>query len=377
MIYIYIITVVLLWAYALLISYYNKGWKKQPAASAPHGFSPRTAISVIIPARNEENNIEHCLRSVASQDYPTALLEIIVVDDHSSDGTAEIVRAFPQANLLAMQDQPNEGNSRAPKKRALEAGIERARGTLIVTTDADCVAGKHWLQQLAWVHENTGAQMIAAPVMMMRENTWLARFETLDAISLQGITAAAAALQAHSMCNGANLAYTKTAFETVGGFEGIDQIASGDDMLLMQKIGAAYPHQIAYAKSKDAIVETRPVGSLKQFLQQRIRWASKARFYREKKLKGVLLMVYLCNFLLLLSVLAAFFSVKAIFPALLLLLLKTAVEWVFMWKVASFFDRVSLMPFFPLFQPLHILYTVAAGSFSQFGQYEWKGRQLN
>lgn len=376
MIYLYIITVVLLWGYALLIGYYNRGWKKQPAASAPDNYTPVTPLTVIIPARNEEANIDNCLRAVAAQVYPPALLEIIVVNDQSTDKTAEIVQAANYAKITLLHRETGLADDQAPKKRAIEAGIQQANGRLMVTTDADCIAPPKWLRQLAWVHEQTNAQMIAAPVMMKREHSWLARFEALDFISLQGITAAAAAQGFHSMCNGANLAYTKAAFEKVNGFSGIDAIASGDDMLLMQKIATLYPHQVRYAKSTDAIVETLPVSSFRLFLQQRIRWASKARFYQEIKLKAVLLLVYSCNFLLLMAIIAAFFSVNAIFPALLLLLLKTAVEWVFMWKVASFFDRKHLMLFFPLFQPLHILYTVAAGTFSQFGQYEWKGRKL-
>lgn len=379
MIYIYIITVVLLWGYALLIGYYNSGWKKEPAKAAPPGFTPVTRISVIIPARNEENSIGACLQSIIAQNYPASLLEIVVVDDHSSDRTADIVRQTGLANvqLLQMQALFGDGIHTAPKKRAIEAGVEKAGGTLIVTTDADCTAGKNWLRQLAWMHEDTGAQMVAGPVIMAPGKGWLTTFETLDFISLQGITAAAAAHNSHSMCNGANLAYTKTAFKQVGGFEGIDHIASGDDMLLMQKIVRAFPGQLRYAKSKEAIVETRPTTGIRAFLQQRIRWASKTRFYREPALKAILLLVYLCNFFLLLAIAAAFFSVNAIFPALLLLLLKTAVEWVFMWKVAAFFNRTALMPYFPLFQPLHILYIVAAGTFSQFGRYEWKGRKLN
>lgn len=379
MIYVYVITVVLLWGYALLISYYNSGWKKEPVQAAPGSFQPVTSISVIIPARNEEENIGTCLQAVIAQNYPASLLEIVVVDDHSSDRTADIVRQAAPAGirLLQMQALPGNGAHNAPKKRAIEAGIDKAGGTLIVTIDADCMAGKNWLRQLAWTHEETGAQMVAGPVVMTPGKGWLTAFETLDFISLQGITAAAAAHNSHSMCNGANLAYTKTAFRQVNGFEGIDHIASGDDMLLMQKIARAFPGQVRYAKSKEAIVETRPATGIRAFLRQRIRWASKARFYREPALKAVLLLVYLCNFSLLLAIVAAFFSVNAIFPALLLLLLKTAVEWVFMWKVAVFFNRAALMPLFPLFQPLHILYTVAAGTFSQFGRYEWKGRKLN
>lgn len=372
MIYVYIITLLLLTVYAALIAYYNSGWNKQPARSAPVDFMPQTSISVIVPARNEELHLAACLQSILQQDYPAGLLEVIVVDDQSTDRTAALAASFPGILLL----QPIAPNVRAPKKFAIETGIAAAAGTLIVTTDADCTAPQLWLKQLAWIHESTSAQLIAAPVMMKKKASFLAAFEALDFLSLQGITAAAAARNTHSMCNGANLAYTKSAFEKVEGFRQIDQIASGDDMLLMQKIAREYPSRIAYAKSPEAIVVTEPVASWKAFFQQRIRWASKARFYDEFRLKAVLLLVYSCNIFLFISIVAAFFSLSAIFPALLLLLVKTVAEWAFMWKVAAFFRRQDLMPWFIFFQPFHVLYTVIAGSFSQFGSYEWKGRKL-
>ena len=98
-------------------------------------------------------------------------------------------------------------------------------------------------------------------------------------MTLQGITGASVYKKFHSMCNGANLAYEKKAFNDAGGFEGIDNIASGDDMLLMHKIQKIYPDRIKYLKSADVVVQTQPQETLKDFMNQRIRWASKADKY--------------------------------------------------------------------------------------------------
>ena len=188
------------------------------------------------------------------------------------------------------------------------------------------------------------------------------------------------------MCNGANLAYTKKAFEEVGGFSGIDNIASGDDMLLMHKIYKRWPDKVLFLRSKEAIVQTAPVNSIKDFFNQRIRWASKADKYDDKRIFAVLLLVYIVNLLLLvLPVIALFnniqytifnFQFSLIAVWLLFLLAKTITELIFLFPVAKFFDRQRMLLYFPLMQPYHIIYTIIAGWLGKFGSYRWKERTV-
>lgn len=189
------------------------------------------------------------------------------------------------------------------------------------------------------------------------------------------------------MCNGANLAYTKKAFTEVNGFKGIDNIASGDDMLLMHKIYTQQPDKVFFLKSKEVIVETAPMKTIQDFFNQRIRWASKADKYDDKRIIAVLLLVYLFNVLLLLlpvisviknyqlSIINYQFSLIQLWLALLLC--KTIVELIFLFPVASFFNRKNLLWFFPPAQPFHILYTVIAGWLGKFGTYQWKERKVS
>jgi cellulose synthase/poly-beta-1,6-N-acetylglucosamine synthase-like glycosyltransferase len=203
---------------------------------------------------------------------------------------------------------------------------------------------------------------------------------------LQGITGASVHKKFHSMCNGANLAYTKKAFNDVNGFAGIDTIASGDDMLLMHKIYNQNPNAILFLQSKEVIVQTQPVKTIKEFFNQRIRWASKADSYDDKRIFVVLLVVYLFNFLLLaLPVAACFNNVQySMFNIqystfsiwLLLLFLKTITELLFLIPVAKFFNKQPLLWLFPLMQPFHIVYTVIAGWLGKFGSYKWKDRNV-
>lgn len=355
-------------AYAMLIGYYHGGWKQLPLYTAREKTAS-TFISVVIAVRNEEKNINDLLASLRQQDYPASFFEVIIVDDHSTDNTWNLLQEA-KVTAIKMDD------SGAYKKFAIETGIKAARGTLIVTTDADCRFNTNWLSTLASFYEEKQAKFIAAPVLMKHDKGLLSLFQSLDFITLQGITAASVHKRFHSMCNGANLAYERAAFFEVNGFAGIDSIPTGDDMLLMHKIYTRYPDKVFYLKSAAAIVETEPAFSWRAFFQQRIRWASKADQYQDKRITAVLWLVYLLNLSFPVLAVASIWKSTWLFFMSLLLLAKILIEFPFVQSVARFFGQQRLMWYFPFLQPLHILYTIIAGWLGRFGSYKWKGRKV-
>jgi len=384
-----VIAFLFLLVYIGLIIYYRQSWVSIADLRFPiSDFVPSTKISIIIPARNEERNIKACINSIINQYYPATLFEVLVVDDHSTDNTAAIVSSYqlPNIKLISLKDfiAPNEINSY--KKKAIEIAIHQSSGELIITTDADCIAPKNWLQTIAVFYQEKKPDLIVMPVAINCSNKFIEIFQALDFMTLQGITGASVHKKFHSMCNGANLAYTKKAFNAVNGFSGIDNIASGDDMLLMHKIFKQDANAVLFLKSKEVIVQTQPVHTIKEFFNQRIRWASKADKYDDKRIFGVLVLVYLFNVLLIvLPIISLFLNEKhSIFDIqystfklwLFLLLIKTIIELIFLYPVAKFFDKKKLLWWFPLMQPLHILYTVIAGWLGKFGSYKWKGRNV-
>ena len=344
------------------------------------GKSPITKFSVVIPARNEAANIEACIAGILAQNYPTHLFEIIVVDDFSEDNTAQIVLKIAQQHnnvrVLQLKDFTNNENLVAYKKRAIEIAITEATGDWIVTTDSDCSFTNNWLATYdAYIQEHN-AVMVAAPVAYTNTGSFLSIFQVLDFISLQGITAAAVASGSHTLCNGANLSYSKKAFESVGKFSGIDHLPSGDDMLLMHKMKKAFPGQIGYMYAQDAVVSTAPSATLDLFIQQRIRWASKALGYQDKIIFWILLLVYLVNASLLIYLPLNFIQTGNINNWLILIGSKTLIEMPFMYASAKFFKQQKLLLWFAVMQPFHIVYTVIAGWFGTFGSYKWKGRTV-
>ena len=382
------IPLILLLGYSALLVYYRKSWGSIPDFKVEANSKLGTKISIIIPARNEEENIGYCLQSIIEQSYPAHLFEVLVVDDHSTDKTAAIIKSYASNNvkLISLKDYLSANEINSYKKKAIEISIQQSNGELIVTTDADCIFPKNWLTTIASFYESKRPAFIVMPVLISYGKKMIEVFQSLDFMTLQGITGASVHEKFHSMCNGANLAYTKEAFIAVNGFKGIDNIASGDDMLLMHKIYNQFPNNIEYLKSREVIVTTNPVSTIQQFFNQRIRWASKADQFDDKRIFIVLIIVYFLNVLMIVLPILALISNRSIsimniqlsmfnFYASLLLI-KTIFELFFLYPVAKFFNQTKLLWWFPIAQPFHIVYTVIAGWLGKFGKYTWKERSV-
>lgn len=367
-----VISVLLMLAYALLIRRYDDAFTKSRKNFSIADTEATQLVTVIIPARNESANIKACLSALMAQTYPRSLIEIIVVDDLSEDDTAEIVKNFP---VKLIRNNPKPGTI-AFKKQAIATGISQASGALILTTDADCIVANTWVSTMVNTLQSQRAYMVTGPVKMMPGNQCLSMFQSLDFAILQGITAASVGSGIHDMSSGANLAYIKSFYHEVGGFNGIDDIASGDDMLLMQKFSVQYPGSIGYAFSTDAMVNTKTEPTWKLFLQQRIRWASKATKYKDPVLFRILLLVYAVNLWVVALLVMGLWNRRAFVFGLILMIIKLMIEWRFVQNVLQFFSLLPLMRWFPIAQPLHILYTVVSGFFGQAGGYRWKGRNV-
>jgi len=365
-------------AYARLIHYYYTIWTAIVPYEAEEMNDP-PFISVIIPFRNEAVNLPSLLNCFEALDYPHHKLQVIFIDDDSNDESASLIKAsmtrMPFVELQALEFNAS-GENIPYKKRAIETGIAVANGEWIVTTDADCCFQPAWLKTIASFSRKHHSKCIAAPVKITPERNLLSVFQSLDFLTLQGITGAAVSGGSHMMCNGANFAYTKAVFQEVDGFSGIDNIPSGDDMLLIQKIFALHPTGVHYLKSELAVVETAASPNWNTFFQQRIRWASKSTHYKDKTIILILALVWCFNLCFLaMAVIVAIYT-KWIFLLLLFLAAKWLIEYAFVASVASFFKLSRLMKYFLPLQPLHIIYTVIAGFLGQFGSYEWKGRRV-
>lgn len=380
MVYVLIISGLLVFLYCIIILLYNNWFNKLSVYKSAKS-KESIFFTVIIPARNEENNIGNLLQSILNNNYNAHLLEIIVIDDYSTDNTLSVIKEWQKQSsfvqFIEMKDLvPEEEKINSYKKLAIQKAVERAKGEYIITTDADCIVPEKWLYNFNAFILEKDAFFIAAPVRFINDGSFLSIFQCLDFLSLQGITAASVSAGFHSMCNGANLCYKKDIFFEVDGFKGFEHLASGDDMFLMGKIQKKYPEKTQYIFSQDSIVSTLPMPTVKSFFNQRIRWASKADSYDDKRIVSVLFLVYFTNLVFLLLFILGFFNVQYFLWLLIFYIFKVAIEVIFMYNVCWFFRQSEILKYFPLMEGFHIIYTVISGWLGKFGKYEWKGRSV-
>ena len=358
--------------YLFVLAYLIIGWArlKKPIIN---NATPSTKVTVMIAARNEEERISYTIDDLLAQDYPKHLTEIIMVDDHSTDKTAQIIRSYEDRGIKLLQlneDKPLNSY----KKKAIARAIDLSTGTLMVATDADCRMGPKWLSTIVDYYETNNPVMISSPVAYFEERSLFEYLQTLEFSYLIGIGAAFIGNGRASNCNGANLAYRKDVFYEVGGFKGIDDLASGDDELLLQKVAVVYPGRIGFLKSNDAVVYTHAKHTLKEFLQQRRRWASKSTRYKDKKVVALAVCIWLFNLSLLVNGVLGFYDIYFFKVFAMQFLVKGIFEMVFLLPITSFLKRTKLVGLLPLLSPLHIIYFVYIGLLGNTGKYVWKDR---
>lgn len=364
--------------YVSLIFYYLVGWLRLKIFT-PDVARVFTRVTVIIPARNEAHNISSLLESIAEQNFNKQLLEILVIDDFSTDNTASVVRSskYPFVKLISLADYVNSDFPiKAFKKKAIEIAVEKAQGELIITTDADCRPGNNWLFATTAFYEKNKPVMIAGPVNFFYDSSFLGKFQTLDFLSLVGIAGASIRNGFYNLCNGANLAFTKEAFTTVGGYAHIDHIPTGDDMMLMHKMGKKYPGRIAFNKSKDAIVYTNTESDFNAFWRQRVRWTSKSTHYEDKRITWILIFAYLFNVLLVVNLVIGIINPSFLRLAMWQFLMKICIDTVFTYSVTKFFKRENFLWLVLPMQIAHVIYILIIGPAGALGKYNWKGRAI-
>lgn len=363
--------------YILFIVMYTIGWYRLRPCPVKT-VSKLPFLSVIVPVRNEEQVIEYLLQDLEDQSYPGEKFEVIIVDDHSHDRTAEIVAAFQTRHiklnlrLIRLSDEPHRA---AFKKSAIATAIEAAKGTLIVTTDADCRIGSRWLAIIASCFTSSSYRMLVGPVSYHNERTLFERMQTQEFLSLIGITGGAISVHKPIMCNGANLAYEKEAYVKAGGFEK-DRFSSGDDIFLMLKIRKLFGNRsIGFIRNTEALALTEAKKSPAAFLQQRTRWASKNKGYRWNVLI-VSVTVYLFNLIIAAGLTGSIFVRELAIPSLIALVVKTLVEIPILIGITTFVKRTSMLRYVLPLAIIYPFYVVLVGAAGIMGRYTWKGRKI-
>lgn len=312
---------------------------------------PKIFVSVVVACKNEQENLPGLLTRLAGQEYPPESCEIIIVDDHSTDKT--IATAGSYKYHLNLKVIVNEGKG---KKHALKTGIEAAGGDLIITTDADCLPGSRWLSTIVSFFEHHKPDMIIGPVKSGPGKGFPGKFQELDFLSLQAVTAGAASANNAVMCNGANLAFTKTAYLKNMNSLRFD-IATGDDVFLLHGM-KRQKSLILWLESPWVLMETKAPPDLKSFLEQRKRWASKSTAYRDGYSIFVGIVTFVTNLTLAGLLAASVFQFQFFKSYLIAFAIKSIPDFLLLLNTTKRYGRKKLMWWFLPCQVIYPFYVM-------------------
>lgn len=319
-------------------------------------------ITIIVAVKNESDNIENCLECLLFQNYPKDLLEVIVVDDYSTDNTAQIVKQIVKKskNLILLQYPPKK-EWKSTKKQALQYAVEKARGKILLLTDADCLPPRQWaLKIVECFDKDTGIVVGFAPQYSNRK--WWSGFLFLDSLSAAFVSSASVGKNKGVTCTGRNMAYRKKAFSDVGGYTELSDTLSGDDDFLLQRISAHPNWKARYSFDVSTVVRARGPANFISFINQKTRHISAGQNYSFFSKMGYMLF-HALNFAIWVNILFVFlFDWKAVF----VLILKCMVDFIFLSIFSQKFCLRVEINHFLLWEILFPAYHLIAGLFSFF-----------
>ncbi len=347
------------------------GWQKYTQQPEPQVRAMKEFVSIVVAVRNEMTSISPLLSSIGTQDFPNQNFEVILVNDHSTDHTEQIISLWIQDNLQTQSYYIHStGNG---KKQALTDGIKMAKGEIILTTDADCVLPMNWISSML-MSFNDDTSLVIGLVKIQQERSLFSKLQTLEFSSLIGSSISLLELGFPIMCNGASLAFRKKSFEAVNGYEDNVHIPSGDDEFLMRKFVKLFPDSIQSVHWPSVVVATKPQPSLKSFIHQRLRWAGKWRANDSFKTKALALFILIFQLTSIMAF-ALLFTSKNLLGVGILLGMKFLLEGYFLFSVGKTLRQKFSIPAFLILQLVYLFYVLIIGILSQLVDYEWKGRR--
>ena len=354
--------------YSELIFLMSIGWRKLKTYQLPTKIDYSLYdfyTTIIVPFKNEENQLPKLLASLLKQSYPKELFEVVFVNDNSTDNGKEVLEAaIGDRGNYRVIDSDGEG-----KKRALKQGIDKAMGQLIVSLDADCTMGPNWLKALCTYYQQYKPKMIVGPVTI-KPKGFFAQLQALEFLSLASSTAACLGWKHPIMANGANLVYERSLYyEWEDPFN--NKEISGDDLFLLHKVKQKYRLKIHFIKSLHAQVRTQASSGLQDFFSQRKRWVSKSFSYTDTDTIVVALIVLLANLTILTTSVAYFIDAGYLNLLIFLMVLKAITDFFIILKAARFYSQKWLLLWFLPMQFIYPIYVLTAVVSGLFGKKKW------
>lgn len=358
-------------AYFVMIMTFRKRWNSAPEF-IPRALSGNKKISVVVAFRNEIANLPDLINSLKNQDLDQELFEVVLCDDGSDDGSGQLAEKHCGSTPGFSYCKTHAGEN--GKKTALKRGIAICKNDIIVLTDADCVAGKTWLSSVLSFHDTCSPSLAAGLVDITCNNNLSGLLQEMEFLSLTGSGAAATLMKRPIFCSGANLSYSKAVFSEIE--DPLNNIlVSGDDTFLMHNIKKKESGNIMLVKSKGAIVTTKAASNLTEFFNQRLRWSSKAFFYKDKDAIITAVLVFLINAIIVIMPFLMPGKINYLWLMATVVLLKVLADFLFLKDIMLYFGKRINYFVFITGEVLYPIYSVTIPFMSLIRGFTWKGRK--
>ncbi len=331
-------------------------------------------ISVIIVVRNEEENIGSLLHDLDNQSFPLSKVEVIVIDDDSTDNTREIVESTKKRVSYKLQVASRIEKGDSPKKAGITQAAKIAAGDLLVMTDGDCRVGREWLSAISEAFQDPNCKVVFGPVTYQESSSFFGKIQDIELAALIGTGAGTLRLGIPSMCNGANISIDRRVFHAVGEYSGLEKVISGDDELLMHRVYRSDPASVKFLKDRRSLVTTPAHLKLSDLVNQRNRWASKWAAYELVSTKLLALFIFTVHLTSLTFIGFTAAGIYSIAYFLWVMAIKMVVEYMLVRSVMSFNRQRISIPAFMVLQLAYSLYVVIIALTSRGGKFSWKGR---
>lgn len=326
------------------------------------------SVSIIVAARNEEKNILECMQSLDKIEFRENKIEIILVDDNSTDGTSEIIDEFilGKAKFKKIIPTKQKGELKG-KTLAIANAIEFTSNEIIITTDADCTVSPTWAKRIASYYVDENVAMVDGMTNQVEVDNFSA-MQSVDFIYLLATASGSMNIGQPLSCIGNNMSYRKSAYIKVGGYEKLGFSVTEDFRLLMaiKKLDGS---KILYPIDRETLVTSKACSSFKELYNQKKRWAVGG--LDSEPLSALIIGTgLLTNWMMVLSF---FFFSKAIIP---LLVFKILIDYFF---IAPVYNKLNLnlkVKHFILFEIYFILYVITIPVILIFSKkVTWKERE--
>ncbi len=368
----FIISILISYSYLLLIIFAIRGWRKKDKLTEQEHSYP--FCSVIVAARNEEENIGHLCQCLYQQSYPSEQIEFVIVNDHSSDRTLSILQDYAKTdNRFIILNAPDDSIG---KKQALKYALEHANGELFLFTDADCSLSEQWAETYVKHYYQTKNSFLFGNVIpTVSHNATIEKFFQLDFVGILAVQAGLAKINHAFSCNGANMAISKQFYKN--NYNTNSTYSSGDDVFLLHSAKQADNKSITFIQDKDCAIHTALPTTIREFFKQRIRWASKSGGYKDFDAIAVAVIVYsIC------LAMTAFFigmccgNIHSLICFILLFITKSIADFTIFATTANYYNtKQSLWLVLP-FQCIYFFYITIIPIFAMVISTQWKNRTI-